>query len=70
MLEREGERGNPDKEHSRETGIPNEEWMQPSRYRSAKRNVIKTLKEKTRKSKNKPNTTNSEREHVMKGTSD
>ena len=37
MLGREGERGNQNKEHLRETGIPNEEWIQLSRYRSAKR---------------------------------
>ena len=49
MLEREGEIGNQNKEHSRETGIYNEEWTQPSRYRSTDRTECKRGKNTKRK---------------------
>ena len=49
MLEREKERGNQNKQHSRETGIPNEEWIQSSRYRSTKRTGCKRGKNNKRK---------------------
>ena len=42
---REGEEDNQNKERTRETGIPNEEWIHSSRYRSTKRMECK-LKEK------------------------
>ena len=49
MLEREGERGDQNKQHSRETGIPNEEWIRLSRYRSAKGTECKRGKNTKRK---------------------
>ena len=49
MLEREEERGNQNKEQSRKAGILNEEWIQRSRYRSAKRTKYKRGKNTKRK---------------------
>ena len=49
MLEGEVERGNQNKKHSRETGIPNEKWIQPSWYRSANRKECKRGKNTKRK---------------------
>ena len=47
MFEKKGERGNQNKERSREMGIPNEEWIEPSR--SAKRTECKRDKNTKRK---------------------